>query len=76
MTIDPADLDFAVAEHIVERDTDPALVALVRERVAALLLLGPSPSQPTTPRDRAVANFVDQFVIDVSGIDDTLRGLR
>jgi hypothetical protein len=74
MTIHPADLDFAVAEHIVERDTDPALVALVRERVAALLLLGPSPSQPTTPRDRAVANFVDQFVIDVSGIDDTLRG--
>ena len=74
MTIHPADLDFAVAEHIVERDTDPALVALVRERVAALLLLGPSPSQPTTPRDRAVADFVDQFVIDVSGIDDTLRG--
>ena len=74
MTIHPADLDLAIAERIVERDTDPALVALVRERVAALLLLGPSPSQPATPRERAVANFVDQFVIDVSGIDDTLRG--
>ena len=74
MTIHPADLDFATAERIVERDTDPALVALARERVAALLLLGPTPSQPTTPRERAVANFVDQFVIDVSGIDDTLRG--
>jgi len=74
MTIHPADLDLATAERIVERDTDPALVALARERVAALLLLGPSPSQPTTPRERAVANLVDQFVIDVSGIDDTLRG--
>ena len=74
MTIHPADLDFATAERIVERNTDPALVALARERVAALLLLGPTPSQPTTPRERAVANFVDQFVIDVSGIDDTLRG--
>ena len=73
MTIDPADLELAVIERIVERDTDPALVALVRERVAALLLLGPSPSAPATPRERAVADFVDQFVIDVSGIDDTLR---
>jgi len=25
-------------------------------------------------RDKAIANFVDQFAIDVSGIDDTLRG--
>ncbi|HUP73562.1 MAG TPA: hypothetical protein VM282_11035 [Acidimicrobiales bacterium] len=74
MTIDPADLELAVIERIVERDTDPALVALVRERVAALLLLGPSPSAPATPRDKAVADFVDQFVIDVSGIDDSLRG--
>ena len=74
MTIDPADLELAVIEGIVERDTDPALVALVRERVAALLLLGPSPSAPATPRERVVADFVDQFVIDVSGIDDTLRG--
>ena len=74
MTVHPADLELAVIEGIVERDTDPRLVALVRERVAALLLLGPSPSEPTTPRERAVANFVDQFVIDVSGIDDTLRG--
>jgi len=73
MTVDPADLQLAVIERIVERDTDPQLIALVRERVAALLLLGPSPSAPTTPRDRAVANFVDQFVIDVSGIDDSLR---
>jgi hypothetical protein len=74
MTIHPADLDLAVAERIVERDTDPRLVDLARERVAALLLLGPSPSEPTTPRERAVAYFVDQFVIDVSGIDDSLRG--
>jgi alkylhydroperoxidase family enzyme len=74
MTVHPADLELAVIEGIVERDTDPRLVALVRERVAALLLLGPSPSEPTMPRERAVANFVDQFVIDVSGIDDTLRG--
>jgi len=74
MTIHPADLELVVIEGIVERDTEPQLVALVRERVAALLLLGPSPSAPTTPRQRAVANFVDQFVIDVSGIDDSLRG--
>ena len=74
MTIDPADLELALIEGIVERDTDPALVALARERVAALLQLGPSPSAPATPRDKAVADFVDQFVIDVSGIDDTLRG--
>ena len=74
MTIDPADLELAVIEGIVERDTDPALVALVRERVAALLQLGPSPGAPVTARDTAVANFVDQFVIDVSGIDDSLRG--
>lgn len=74
MTIDPADRELAVIEGIVERDTDPALVALARERVAALLQLGPSPTAPTTVRDKAVADFVDQFVIDVSGIDDTLRG--
>src|SRR5437868_3423047 len=74
MTMHPADLELAVIERIVERDTDPALVAMVRERVAALLLLGPSPTAPTTPRERAVANFVDQFVIDVSGMDDSLRG--
>ncbi|MEO8692977.1 MAG: carboxymuconolactone decarboxylase family protein [Acidimicrobiales bacterium] len=74
MTIDPADLELAVIEGIVERDADPALVALARERIAALLQLGPSPSAPTSARDKAVADFVDQFVIDVSGIDDTLRG--
>ncbi|MEO5841666.1 MAG: carboxymuconolactone decarboxylase family protein [Acidimicrobiales bacterium] len=74
MTIDPADLELAVIEGIVERDTDPALVGLAKERVASLLQLGPSPSAPTSARDKAVADFVDQFVIDVSGIDDTLRG--
>jgi len=74
MTIDPADLELAVIEGIVERDTDPTLVAMARERVAALLQLGPSPGAPATSRDKAVAYFIDQFVIDVSGIDDTLRG--
>ena len=74
MTTHPADLDLAVIERIVERDTDPALVAMIRERVAALLLVGPSPSEPTDARGRALTTFVDQFVIDVSGIDDALRG--
>jgi alkylhydroperoxidase family enzyme len=74
MTIHPADLELAVIEGIVERDTDPALVALARERITGLLQLGPSPARPAGARERAVADFVDQFVIDVSGIDDTLRG--
>jgi alkylhydroperoxidase family enzyme len=74
MTIHPADLELALIEGIVERDTDPALIALVRDRVAGLLLLGPSPRAASTPRERAVGDFVDQFVIDVSGIDDAVRG--
>jgi alkylhydroperoxidase family enzyme len=74
MTIHPADLELAVIEAIVARDTDPTLVELARERVAGLLLLGPSAATATTPRERAVGDFVDQFVIDVSGIDDALRG--
>ena len=74
MTIHPADLELAVIEAIVERDTDPALVGLVRERVTGLLLLGPSARAATSPRERAVGDFVDQFVIDVSGIGDSLRG--
>ena len=74
MTIHPADLELAVIEAIVDRDTDPDLIVLVRERVTGLLLLGPSAPAGTTPRDRAVGDFVDQFVIDVSGIDDSLRG--
>jgi alkylhydroperoxidase family enzyme len=74
MTTHPADLELAAIERVVERDTDPALVAMVRERVSALLLVGPSTTEPTNPRDRAVARFIDQFVIDVSGIDDSLRG--
>ena len=74
MTIHPADLELAVIEAIVDRDTDPALVALARERVAGLLLLGPSAPAATTARERAVGDFVDQFVIDVSGIDDSVRG--
>ncbi len=74
MTTHAADLDLAVIERIVERDTDPALVATIRERVAALLLVGPSPAEPTDARGKALATFVDQFVIDVSGIDDALRG--
>jgi len=73
MTSDPADLDFEAIERIAERDTDPALLAVIRERVAAILLVGPRPSEPTDERERVIANFVDQFVIDVSGIDDTLR---
>jgi alkylhydroperoxidase family enzyme len=74
MTSHPADLELAAIERIAERDTDPELVALIRERVAALLLVGPSPSVPADPRLRAIADFVDQFVIDVSGIDGDLRG--
>jgi hypothetical protein len=74
MAIHPADLELAVVEHIVERDTDPGLVSLARARIAALLQLGPSQPRPSDSRGRAVADFVDQFVIDVSGIDDTLRG--
>ncbi len=74
MTTHAADLDLAVIERIVDRDTDPALVAMIRERVAALLLVGPSPSEPTDARGRVLTTFVDQFVIDVSGIDDSLRG--
>jgi alkylhydroperoxidase family enzyme len=73
MTTHPADLDLAVIERIVERDTDAALVAMIRERVSNLLLVGPSPTEPTDARGRALATFVDQFVIDVSGIDDALR---
>src|SRR5579862_5855421 len=73
MTPQPADLQLAVIEGVAERDTDPALVAVIRERVAALLLVGPRPSEPTDERGRVVANFIDQFVIDVSGIDDRLR---
>src|SRR5579862_1605457 len=73
MTPQPADLQLALIEGVAARDTDPALVAMIRERVAALLLVGPPPSEPTDERGRVVANFVDQFVIDVSGIDVTLR---
>jgi hypothetical protein len=74
MTVHPADSELAVVEAIVERDTDPALVTLARERVAGLLQLAPTPARPDGTRERAVADFVDQFVIDVSGIDDSLRG--
>jgi hypothetical protein len=74
MTIHPADLELAVIEGIVDRDTDPALIALVRERASGLLLVGPSAGAATTPRERAIGDFVDQFVIDVSGIGDSLRG--
>ena len=55
MTTHPADLDLAVIERIVERDTDAALVAMIRERVSALLLVGPSPAEPTDERGRALA---------------------
>jgi alkylhydroperoxidase family enzyme len=74
MTLHAADRALAVIEQIVERDTDPALVALTRARIGALLGVGPWPAEPTEPREQAAAAFVDQFVIDVAGLDDTVRG--
>ena len=74
MSMHPADHDLAVMEAIVARDIDPVLVALIRERVAALLMLGPSVAEPTDARGRAAATFIDQFVIDVSGMTDAQRG--
>lgn len=69
-----ADLDWAVVERIAARDTDAAHLALMRARVAALLQLGPSQPTPTDPQARALADFVDQFVLDVSGVTDAQRG--
>lgn len=69
-----ADIDWAVVERIAVRDTDPAHLAMMRARVAALLQLGPSQATPTDPQDRALADFVDQFVLDVSSVSDAQRG--
>ena len=69
-----ADLDWAVIERVAARDTDPAHLAMMRARVAALLQLGPSQPTPTAADERVLADFVDQFVLDVSGVTDAQRG--
>jgi alkylhydroperoxidase family enzyme len=58
---------FRTIEAIVAHDIDANLLALMRGRVAWLLLQGPAPADPVDGRERAVVDFLDQFVIDVAG---------
>jgi alkylhydroperoxidase family enzyme len=63
----------AAARAIAERDTDPSLLAVARARVRWLLRLAGAPMEPSDDRGRAVASFVDQFVVDVAGTTDAQR---
>lgn len=75
MHASPADAALARVEALVERDTEPVRLARIRARVAARLLVGPPAPDPDpgSPAEQAEAAFVDQFVIDVAGIDDAQR---
>ncbi len=64
---------FRTIEAIVARDLDADLLAMMRARVAWLLLQGPAPAEPTDARGRAVTAFLDQFVIDVAGFSSEQR---
>lgn len=64
---------WALVERLAERETRPALLRVVRERVAWLLRSAAAPADPIDERLRVASEFTDQFVIDVAGITAAQR---
>jgi hypothetical protein len=60
------------ANDAASRALDPAFAAMMRDRVADQLGLGPA-TAPADARDEACFDFADQFVAYVAAVDDEQR---
>lgn len=58
------------AQARAEAIADPALLALVRDRIAVVLTGATATCTAVTDRELAVCSLVDQTLLDVAGLDD------